>query len=257
MKTQKITYQNTNGDSLVANYSEALDNKALVILIHGITADKDSKGRYTKITEQLVKNGFGVFAFDFSGCGESADTVMSAASLCDDLKSTIRYVSQYNSKIILWGHSIGSIAALKCWNETILSMVLTGVCAGPMNFDWNEYFSHEQMDELKHSPYFMAKSASKYRNKIKISGDIIKFLEDFDQRSILSEIASPCLLINGDQEIEEETFRKITEKAMKFMNSQSKHIILQGANHGMNEFTEQIASLGIDWINQSIGNQNV
>ena len=93
MKTQKITYQNTNGDSLVANYSEALDNKALVILIHGITADKDSKGRYTKITEQLVKNGFGVFAFDFSGCGESADTVMSAASLCDDLKSTIRYVS--------------------------------------------------------------------------------------------------------------------------------------------------------------------
>lgn len=39
---------------------------------------------------------------------------------------------------------------------------------GPMNFDWNEYFSHEQMDELKHSPYFMAKSASKYRNKIKI-----------------------------------------------------------------------------------------
>lgn len=257
MNTEKIIYKNSNGDPLVANYTQAKESQALVVMIHGITADKESKGRFVKITERLVENGLSVFAFDFSGCGESANSVMSAVSLCDDLKTTMSYVRKYNDKIILWGHSIGAITALKCCDDQVLTMVLTGVCAGPMAFDWNEYFSPEQMAELKHSSSFISKSASKYREKIKISGDIIKYLENFDQNSILSAIKCPCLLINGDCEIEEETFSKTTETAMAFFNKQSKHIIIQGANHGMNEFTDQIAALGIDWINRNMGNGNV
>lgn len=243
MITEKISYHNSNGELLIADYREAKENRALVILVHGITADKESKGRFIKISEHLLENGLSTFAFDFSGCGESADTIMTAKSLCDDLKSTMNFVKKYNNNLVLWGHSIGAVTALKCCNESIAAMVLTGVCAGPMKFNWDEYFSPEQMAELEHSSFFNAKLGSKYRNKIKISGDVIEYLENFDQKEILPKIKCRCLLINGDQEIEEQTFRQITKESMTFFNKESKHLILQGANHSMNEYTEQIAAL--------------
>jgi alpha-beta hydrolase superfamily lysophospholipase len=71
-----ITFNNSRGLNLSGRFYPA-GSDGIIIMCHGLTADKSSLGRFDILAESFRLSGFNVLNFDFSGCGESDDDVIS------------------------------------------------------------------------------------------------------------------------------------------------------------------------------------
>lgn len=69
---ERVIFKNSKKLTLVGNLYPT-DNDSIIIMCHGFTSNKYSKGRFERLTKVLNKSGFSALAFDFSGCGESDD----------------------------------------------------------------------------------------------------------------------------------------------------------------------------------------
>lgn len=146
----KVVFKNSRNLKLVGNFHPA-NSKTIIIMCHGFTTDKSSRGRFDRFANTFYQHGFAVLAFDFSGCGESDDDHTRIDNCIDDIRSAIVYVKEkgYN-QIALYGHSLGSRVCLEGFNEQdVKTMVLSGDGTGPVKYNWNEHFSEEQLEDLK------------------------------------------------------------------------------------------------------------
>jgi alpha/beta superfamily hydrolase len=95
-----------------------LDKYPVVILAHGFAAEKTEKGTFDDIAKGLIENGFLVYRFDFSGCGESEGdySKTSLTKLIKDLRSIISFVKVQPKvdadRLGLVGMSFGSSVAV-------------------------------------------------------------------------------------------------------------------------------------------------
>ena len=83
--------------------------KAILIIVHGL---KDHSDRYAEVARKLTQNGFGVYAFDLRGHGDSEGRRVWTDSFDDyitDLELFYDYVHKLepNQPIYLFGHSMG------------------------------------------------------------------------------------------------------------------------------------------------------
>jgi len=116
MATEKIRFIGAFGDSLSAklDWPDGRKPRAWVLFAHGFSVGKDLKPIRT-ISQTLVKYGFGMMRFDFTGLGESggdfSDTNFS--SNVKDILAAAAYLRKYRvAPSILIGHSFGGTAAL-------------------------------------------------------------------------------------------------------------------------------------------------
>jgi pimeloyl-ACP methyl ester carboxylesterase len=80
-----------------------------VICCHGFCSERTSDGRFLQLSETLTARGFDVIRFDFRGCGDSADAVLTETSLLDDLLRVLRFAKERGyHRLFLHGHSLGS-----------------------------------------------------------------------------------------------------------------------------------------------------
>lgn len=140
---QRVTFQNSHKLTLVGHLYPST-SQSIIILCHGFTSDKSSRGRFDKLANSFQRLGYSALAFDFSGCGESDDDRLTLAKQVDDLHSVISFVTSMGyTKIALYGNSLGSTVCLQCYTPQISTMVLTGALTGPMKYDWDEYFTEK------------------------------------------------------------------------------------------------------------------
>lgn len=61
-----------DGNGLAAVLCTPAQPKALALLVHGLTGDKDQKGRYVELAELLAEKGISSLRFDMRGRGETS-----------------------------------------------------------------------------------------------------------------------------------------------------------------------------------------
>src|SRR3954464_4188743 len=144
----RVTFPNLRGLSLVRVLSPA-DSVAAVILCHGYAGHRRRRNRFPLIAEALSLAGYNCLAFDFSGCGESDDDLLTIDGEVDDLRSAIAYVQSLGlHRIALYGSSLGSLICLLNYSDAIQTMILVGAVTGPIDYDWTRYYSPEQLEEV-------------------------------------------------------------------------------------------------------------
>lgn len=116
MKSEKLTFKNSDGLELSARLELPLDRKPLsyAVFAHCFTCNKNLKA-ISHITNALTRNGYGVLKFDFTGLGESegdfADTNFS--SNINDLVCAAQHLADnYGEPKLIVGHSLGGAASL-------------------------------------------------------------------------------------------------------------------------------------------------
>lgn len=116
MKSEKLTFKNSDGLVLSAKLELPLDRKPLsyAVFAHCFTCNKNLNA-IGHITNALTSNGFGVLRFDFTGLGESegdfADTNFS--SNIQDLVCAAEYLAEnYGEPKLIIGHSLGGAASI-------------------------------------------------------------------------------------------------------------------------------------------------
>ena len=98
----RVTFRNSRGLQLVGDLVPAgaspvpgdptpAGDRALVVMAHGFASDRHSRGRFPRIAAALAGAGLASLAFDFAGCGESDDDVLTLDHQIDDLHAAIAH----------------------------------------------------------------------------------------------------------------------------------------------------------------------
>lgn len=197
MEHQKITFENKDGESLVAYLDQPADNKpkGYAVFAHCFTCNKNLKA-VKHISRALTNHGFGVLRFDFTGLGESegdfADTNFS--SNVTDLISACNFLdTYYEAPSILVGHSLGGSAVLLAASQlsSVQAVATVGAPSAPDHV--TKHFQHK-IDEIK----------DKGEATVNLGGRDFQikdqFLEDLEQSNLenhIYELRRPLLIIHS------------------------------------------------------------
>ncbi|PIC70129.1 alpha/beta hydrolase [Sporosarcina sp. P16b] len=104
----------------------------LLIFVHGFVGSKVGEHRlFVKATRYFTERGYGVFRFDFSGCGESdgdfADVTIT--NQLNELQDVINYLSSIRGidkqRFTIVGHSMGgAVASLTAASDTRIKQLI-------------------------------------------------------------------------------------------------------------------------------------
>jgi len=245
---ERVTFTNSEDLTLVGNLYPSVSD-SIIIMCHGFTSNKYSKGRFERLAKAFNKSGFSALAFDFRGCGESDDDSLTVDKEVEDLKSAIEFAkSKGYKKIALYGHSLGSLICLKCYTPEIITMVLSGALTDSMHYNWNDIFTKEQMEELKEKGYITEPTPKDIRAKIIIDKQMLIDFESINQKELLKDITCPVLIIHGNNEEEEILLCERSKRAMTLLSEDSKLEIIDGANHSFLEHYDILIVLTNDWF---------
>lgn len=245
---ERVTFKNSRNLTLVGNLYPST-SESIIILCHGFMSDKYSKGRFERLATAFNRYGHSAMSFDFSGCGESDDDVLTVDKEVDDLKSAIQFVkSKGYKKIALYGHSLGTLICLKIYTPEIITMVLTGALTGPMKYDWFEFFTKEQMQKLEEKGYLIEYTSQEDRKKIIIDDRILKDFELINQEELLKDVDCPILIIHGNNDEEENLLYERSKIAMTLLSKDSKLEVIDGADHSFLDHFDIIVKLTTEWF---------
>lgn len=207
MFSEKRTFKNSKGLVLSAIY-EGKDKKAPVVVIcHGYASSKDSESQQD-LRPKLLKAGLSVFAFDFTGCGESEGSLddLTPNAGIDDLKSAVTNMDHKDFALI--GSSFGGYIALR---YAIENQVLALVLKAPVS-DWGSIKS-EQIDPVKMARFLKEVSEINIYQKVK-------------------NIKCPTLITHGDKDYTVPL--KQSEDLLRSLGASNKKLeTIEGAPHIM------------------------
>ncbi|MCM3597077.1 alpha/beta hydrolase [Metabacillus idriensis] len=252
MKFERVEIKNSRQLTLIGNFYAA-PSDGVIIMCHGFTSDKSSRGRFDRFALRFQASGFHVLAFDFSGCGESDDDSLTMAKQADDLQAAIAFVKRKGlHKIALYGHSLGSRICLMSYSKDIQTMVLTGASTGGTVYDWNEHFTPVQMKELRETGKITQLLTNGPRKKVIIEQQMLDDFEQCNQKKLLSSISCPVLIIHGNHDREEKMLSDKSREGMKFLSKESKLVIINGAAHSFMGYLDVVEELSMDWLLQHL-----
>ena len=235
----------TNAEGLqLAGVLHPSPSDTVLVMSHGFTGDKDEWGFFERVAKDVCEAGFGVFRFDFAGCGQSTDYVLTLKQQSSDLSAAIAFVLQEGyTRVFLYGHSLGGYVSLLHHAQASGIIASAPVTTGVS--DWSGKYSSEQLAQF-HEQGFLVKTRDKgVRKKIVISEQILRERETVTQ-DFLAEISCPVLLIHGNKD--ESVLLADSLNAITYLSDDSDLRILSGADHDFMGFWPDISALVIEWI---------
>lgn len=246
----RITFKNSKGLKLVGILHPA-ESASCIIMAHGFSADKSSRGRFEKAAHVLNSIGHAVFRFDFSGCGESDDALLCIENEVEDMKAAIEYVKNRGFQdIALYGHSLGSLICLRAYMPEIRAMVLTGALTDGIQYDWASYYSPQQLADMDEQGFLTDLVDSPWRTSVKIAKNTFKQFETIDQKSLLEPVKCPVLIIHGNNRFSaaEKLLLERSRRGMKYLSPESRLVILDGAGHNFIGYLNAVIHLSAAWF---------
>ena len=245
----KIFIKNSRGFIIAANHWFA-GSESIIIMASGFTGDKSMNGRFEKLANKYSLAGISVITFDYCGCGESDDEILTPENAVLDLHSVVNYAKNRGYKNIgLFGQSYGALVCLKAYNKDIKTMVLTGALTGSIKYDWNNFYSQDQLDELSKTGHMrIYKDPAGPREMVIIDKKMLLDFEQVNQEQLLRNVECPVLIIHGDHDEEERTLLDITRRGMKYLSRDSKLEIIEGADHRFSDHLYLITDLSLKWF---------
>ena len=239
-----------------AGAGEAPDGRAgvaglpLVVMAHGFASDRRSRGRFPLIAAALAGAGYASLAFDFSGCGESDDDVLTVAGQVDDLQAAIAFAQSLGcGRLGLHGHSLGGRICLRAAPPQAVTIATTGAPTGPMRYDWHDYFTASQMDELSRTgKVTMPQSGDRLRSQVVVDSGLLNELVACDQAALFGGVRCPCLLIDGDGDDEERQALAHARQGLPLLPSGSRVELIAGSPHDLQGHLDQAIALLLDWF---------
>ena len=117
-----------------------------------------------------------------------------------------------------------------------------------MNYNWDEFFTKDQMRELKEKGHITAFTPNEVREKIIIDKQILIDFELINQKELLKNVTCPILIIHGNNDEEETLLCERSKAAMPLLSNDSKLEIIDGANHSFLEHYDTLINFTNDWF---------
>ncbi len=245
---QKISIENAFGEKLAGVLHNSHNSNNLVIVCHGRLCTKDDFFS-PSLCEDLAKNGFNAYRFDFSGNGESEGSFEDSTMTDDieDIKAVVDFFKNKNYEIFcLIGHSQGAAEVLlnqAKYNDAGYVVDIAGTI--DQKHQTLNKFTEEQIDEINKQGFTKilykgkeTKVTKKYFYDRVEYGDITKKVE---------KITVPVLIIHGTKD--EDTPINHSKSLICSLNKKSELIVIQGAGHFFKgKYEKELKKEIISWL---------
>lgn len=244
MVERKFTVTNEAGEKLVCIEALPERNPAkplpVAILCHGFAYYKEEDGMFTGLAERLVGQGYAVFYFDFSGCGESEGDYeqTTLTKLVKDLNCIVSEVSSYTyvdkNRLSLVGQSFGTAVIISAQITKVQRLVLCGSAANPRPLLQGIL---PEFDEFGIS----SRSNSKGQ-RTTIGPQFWADLKQYDLAELIANFESPILFVHGENDdiVPVENARallKVTKNGKLALIPDSDHGLQPNLNHALDIMT--------------------
>jgi hypothetical protein len=247
MIEKKVTILNEFGEKLIGLETiPAIEKEKYptVILVHGFGVDKSESQMFDDLASNLSENGFLVYRFDFSGCGESdgdySETSLSKLRL--DLSKILEFVRKQSNvdvaKIGIHAQSFGT-ATTVALGPNIQCLVMTGSICHPKEIMTRLCGDGYHPEEIS----FRTKSNGKIT---RIGPQFWKDLENYDLLRLIKKIHCPILFIHGSKD--ENVPISEMEAYFKNANEPKERVIIEGANHGLEPHRKEMYEIAVEWF---------
>jgi len=247
-KNPPVTFSNIDGEELQGVFHKPNQpSNICVIVCHGFASSKDFRLIW-HIADDLAKQGYNAFRFDFSTGGEAnGETIIAHyTKQSHDLHAAIDYVfSQGFATVALVGHSLGGSLSLLATSRDKRIKACASIAA-PVNpqkdmADRLEFVTHE--GEVDHYDFRLGKRVFKISKEYMTDLSMAKLCDK------VSTITVPLLFIHGDRDnIVPISDMHALDKSAK---GDKRMVIIEGANH---LFTgeEGIGEIIADWLQEKL-----
>lgn len=244
VKSTRVEYKSVDGTPLVGIISMPSETKGFVLMMHGITVDKDEwENFYVDLADELHREGLGTLRFDFRGHGESGGSSMDVSIMGNvlDIKASIEQIKKHwCGKIIFIATSFGAGPAIITASE-IQDVVQCLVLIAPVidydatflnpRTEWaKESFNESAFEELQKKGYLILDES------FKLSANLIEEFRTTKPYEILDTLKIPVLSIHGEKD--SMVPFEITKKHAQ-PNPESKFFPLPNADHGYPDYDDE------------------
>lgn len=237
-KESSHKYQSLDGFKLVATLLEPVSNshpEAVVILVHGITGDRDEGGFYKDIAEALADQGLRSLRFDLRSHGESEGSMedLTLYGGVSDIAATCQWIERriddLRSIALVAASFGGGLAALYASRNPVWRLVLLNP-----NLDYAENWLQGTRNWTGNSLTLQASQQLRnqgwiFRGEFRLSRPMVNEVAHVRPADLMPKISAPTLTIHG------------TDDGMVSFNTArdnykttgySKFIPIKGADHG-------------------------
>ena len=210
----EISIPTSRGITLAADFVIPVDasNRA-VIFAHSFLLDRHGLGWFDAFAKSYRAAGYSTLQLDFSGCGNSADDVISLENQIEDLKAACGWLSERGfDQQVLHADGSGALVALRAVPDKVQALVLTAPILGPAEVPWEDVFSSSQLAELErvgHTRIPNDQGAS--RPYFVIGKRTLGELTMVDTEKLLHDIALPALFVVDPQTLASQWFAPLLE----------------------------------------------
>lgn len=250
----EVKISTPRGVQLSGTFVNPVDSTdAAVVFSHSFLADRHSGEHFDRLSKAYRGAGYATLEFDYSGCGDSDDDVITLANQVEDLHSASAWLkSQGFTRQVIHGHSFGTLAALKARPEAAQTMVLSGMITGPLSFDWTRIFSASQLDDLERKGYAQIPDDNQSdREFFVISKQTLIDLSMNDTDKLLNNLKIPVLAIH-DHDDELMGLVEMTEEIIDRLPEGSHMEVVRGVRFGAQEGVDILRDLSVNWARKFV-----
>ena len=200
---EKIYYDSTDNIKLCGLLSKVNDSDNIIILCHGLKADKTERNVFTYFVEKLRANNINSFRFDFRAHGESTGNQYDMTPLkeVEDLKATIKLLESKNyHNFIILGASFGGgvISLIDAYKYPSIKALISwyGCLDYFATIEEDQFFSDEHMAIARKNGYYETvskRSGKSFKLGIKLYEEVHK-LVPYEH---LINLDIPILFVHG------------------------------------------------------------
>ncbi|KGM13191.1 alpha/beta hydrolase [Cellulomonas bogoriensis] len=228
-----------------------------VLFAHGFLTDRSSRGRADRIGAAYRRAGYATLAFDFSGCGDSDDDVVTVENEVQDLEAASTFLAEQGwARQVVHGHSLGALVALRSGCAHAEAMVLTGALSGPVVHPWEEILGPGPMAELRTTGRTdVIDDGPGARERMQLSVQTLADFTDVDQEEVLGTVTCPVLLVHGGALVDGEEHPLLTRSriGLPLLPAGSRLEVVPGAEHGLLDRSDEVAALALAWLSEVTG----
>ncbi len=250
MAEEKVFFDNGKGQKLCGILClPETDKPPVIIMIHGLTGDKDEHGRFSKAAERFCQEGFCVLRFDCRGTGESDGKFedMTIETEVEDLLAAIDYIETRNiskERVGVLGMSLGGeIAILGALKRDVKTLVLWAPVTSSERS--KERFSEDEKKKFETEGKTIIRSSATGRPWLVGRGFYDSSISVKVEEEV-KKLRCPVLIIHGDKD--STVPLEHSKQAFEDLNVEKRLEVIEGADHGFYNDVDKIVELSLNWF---------
>ena len=253
-REERIQFRSVDGLKLYGIlHKSAIKPNGNILMLHGITVDRNEEGLFTKTARRFCRNGYNVFRFDFRGHGESEGKQEDMTIIGEilDIDAAFTFLNAYQnlptgmliasfgaaSGVIYAANKFG-IACIVLWNP-VLDLIKTFI--HPVLPWGHASFNREGFKHLTEKGYLVLD------NNFKVGAHLIWEMKLIKPYEYMKMIKCPVITMHGDQD----TYVPFDVSERYYQcNPNSDFIPIFGSEHGFGKAQDQeiVINRSLDWF---------